>query len=697
MRLGLYLFFIFVFSFSAYASDINILNYRDEYRQLETFQAEIIFDKEPLSDLSTLNLEFSKDNRAIGTLAYIEKLGNKRYFVYFDIPDADAGNYKFRIKNVNIIDNGVLRRISEEKTIKISDINPGFDYLRNNQNNDGRFNDISETALSALALKNIDNTKANLAIFYLINNQDPAGCYPRSNCNVKDTSFALIALNKFNQNYIRSRNWLNDASNNFNFGSWNLRINGNTNCNGIQINEAYDLSINNNIINIICNDQADFELIHNYLGSAYSIKNYHGTNFSYIIYDSGCYGVNYKDKCDYISTLYASWALKEMNENFPSQYLNQNKLDNRTIDHALGYILDNNNYDKDWLLNNYLQGYWSYHSASISQEPDYFVSAISTYALKNEFLFNEARDYLWNKTSLDIKSSAMILYLLYSDQRILPSISVYPGISNQKGSFYLRIKNNKEPINIILEAPNFTGIPSNIYLQDQFDHQINNIKENFEIIISYGNYSYTIPIIAPNQVLNEEHGLLPPEKQAIKFLDGDVNLTLNPDDSLTDKLSFTNKWYFKLDEIKLNVTGRLKDILEFQEDYFEEIQSNETLSTKIHLNKDRNPKYKYYEGYLVVTSSRKTLDALKFSVNFQGDLPVEDNNQNPEEDEEIASNESEDINITSRTKINQVKNKSNLWWISLIAIFLLGIIIFIFFRRKKEVTENFNEYAKRLK
>ena len=696
MRLMLCLFFIIALSFSAYASDINILTYRDNYRPRETFQAEIILDKEPLSNLNTLNLEFLNDDKAIGTLMYAEKLSNKRYFAYFDIPNVDPGDYKFRVKNVNIIDNGILRRISEEKTIKINDANHGFDYLINNQNNDGSFNDVTETALGALALKNIENAKANLAISNLINNQDPTGCYPKNNCNIKDTSFALSALSRFNQNYIKTKNWIKDASNNFNTGTWNLRISGDADCNGIQIDGTYDLSVNNKAINVTCNNQADFALTHNYLGNTFPIKNDRGHNFSYMIDDSGCYGVAYKGKCNYISTLYASWALSGINEDFPSQYLNQNKLDNRTIDHALGYILNNNNYDREWLLNNHLHKYWSYYSASISQEPDYFVSAIAAYALKNEFLFSEAKEYLQDKTSHDIKSSAIILHLLYPDQTKLPSISVYPGISNQKSYFNLMIKNNREPANIIIESPNFTGIPKNFYLQDQFNYQVKDIKENFEIIITYGNYSYTIPVIAPNQVLNEESGLLPPEKQAIKFLGNEVNLTLNPDDSLTDDLSFTNNWYFKLERIKLNATGRLGDILEFQEDYFDGIQSNETLNTKIYLNKDKNPRYRHYEGYLIVTSSQKTLDALKFSVNFLADLPVEDN-QDTEDNEEIASNEAEYINATGKTKTSQVKSKSNLWLIILIAIFITGIIIFLFFRRKKEVTESFGEYAKRLR
>jgi len=694
MRWLLYLIVMLTFSISAYASDINILTYRDDYRPLETFQAEIIFDKEPLSELSILNFEFSKNN-AIGIILNLEKLSNKRYFVYFDIPNIENGIYKFRVKNVNIIDNGVLRRISEEKPVNVNDINPGFDYLSDNQNNDGSFSDIANTALGALALKNVNSKNADSAISYLINNQDAVGCYPKNNCNVRDSSFALLALSKFNQNYIKTKNWLKDASNNFELGIWNLKLEGNSICGDIQLNGVYNLNIENKNITLRCNNSVKFTLTHNYLGSSYTIYQYTGNNFSYVIDDSGCYGIRYKDKCDYLSTLYASWSLKEINEDFPKEYLKQNKLDNRTVDHALGYILYNENYDKDWLLNNYLNGYWSYYSASLSQEPNYFASAIATYALRDEFLFQEAIDYLNDKTKENIQDSALILYLLFKDERMLPSISINPGIANKKSNFNLRIKNNKEPLTIFIEAPNFTNLPKSIYLENEANYNIN-ANENFEININYGNYSYTIPVISRNQELNEYLPLLPPPRNAIQFLNNDVNLTLNEDDSLADELNFINNWTFRLSDIKLNITGRIKEILEFEQDYFYYMESNETLTTEIYLNKNKNPIYNYYEGYLIVSSSQKTLDAIKLSVKFLGESLIEDYGQEEsKQEQEINENE---IKTSEEKKSNKpAEKKKSLWWLWVIIILVIGVAVFLFFRRKKEVTESFEDYAGKLK
>jgi hypothetical protein len=690
MKRLIYLFIFLIFCASVYSSDINILTYREDYRPLETFQAEIIFDKEPINELNNLNFEFYKEGN-IGVILNLEKLGNKRYFVYFDIPDVSSGNYKFRVKDINIIENNILKKISEETTINVNSINEGFYYLKSNQNNDGSFSDITRTSLAALALQNVYSKEANLAVSYLLNNRDPVGCYPAGNCNVKDTSFALMALNKFNQNYIKTRNWLKDASNNFDIGTWNLKLEGNANCNNIQVNGANNMNVEDNEINVNCDNNINFILTHSYLGTIYEIYEYSGNNLSYLIDDSGCYGLKYKEKCDYVSTLYASWALNDINENFPEQYLKNNKLDNRTIDHAIGHMLYNDNYDKDWLLNNYLDGYWSYYSASISQQPDNFISALSAYALRNEFVFNEAKKYLESKTKINILDSSLILYLLFNDQVKLPSLSINPGIVNKKNIFILKIKNNNEQINIKIDVPESLNIPSEINLENEVSYTIN-VKESFDITITYGDYSYNIPVISVDQELNDSLPLLPPPRSAIKFSSEDIKLDLAIDESLTDRLMFTNNWNFKLNEVKLNITGRLKEILKFEQDVFDSIESNQTLSTDIYLNNDKSPQYSLYEGYLIVSSSSGTLDSIKFTINFNPEKKI--GNDEKTVDEENIESESQEKNTSTKP---ETKKKSSLWWLWIIIIAVIGIATFLFFRRKKEITQSFEDYAKKIK
>jgi len=684
-----YLFIFLIVCFSVYAADINILTYRDDYNPLETFQAEVILDSEPASELTNLNFEFSKDSQ-IGILLFLEKISDKHYFVYFNIPDVNKGEYKFKVKNINVIENGILKRISAEKTVNVLEANSGFEYLLNHQNIDGSFGNVMETSLSSLALKNIDYEKAILGVNYLLNNQDPTGCYPKNNCNVRDTSFALLALSKFNQNYIKTKNWLKDAGNNFDLGLWNLKLEGNAVCGNIQLNGVYNLNIEDKETNITCNNAVDFTLTHNYLGNTHTIHQYSGNNFYYSIEDSGCYGSTYKSSCDYINSLYASWALDSINEDFPQQYLENNKLDNRTIDHSIGYILNNDNEDKDWLLNNYLNGYWSYSSASLSQTPDYFVSALSAYALRNEFLFEEAKNYLESRTQTSILNSGLILYLLFDDEMNLPSVSITPGISNKLRSFNLKIKNNKEPLNIFIEAPNSSRLPSEIYLQNEANYNVN-IIESFDILINYGNFSYTIPVIAQNEEASESP-LLPPPKDAIQFINEDVEIYLNIDESPSDELELINMWDFKINDITINVTGNLRDILEIEQDYFDSIESGETLRTSIILNKDKKPVYPIYEGYVIIKSSKNIFDSIKFSVNFEvGDYKQEESIDN---NEETVTSDEEQSTTSEKTSSEK---KRNLWWLWTIIILIIGVLIFIFFRKRKEVTQSFDDYAKKIK
>ena len=220
-----YILFLLVIIINVHASTITLTTSRDIYSARETVQAEIITDAKPLNQISINNLQLiDQNNNEIPIQYFIEKLSDKHYFVYFNIPDLEKGLYKFQVKNIQFIEDNSLKQITETKEINIYKLNPGFDFLASKQNIDGSFNAVSETALSALALKNIHPDKAEKAVNYLLNNQDPQGCYPRNNCNIKDTSFALLALKEFKKETSKTKNYLLDAQNNFNIGKWVLTL-----------------------------------------------------------------------------------------------------------------------------------------------------------------------------------------------------------------------------------------------------------------------------------------------------------------------------------------------------------------------------------------------------------------------------------------------------------------------------------------
>jgi len=688
-----YFFVFLVLLVSVNAFDANILTYRSDYTSFETFQAEIIFDDNIVGDLTTFNFDLYGEE-SIATLKFVEKLNDRHYFVYLDIPYVENGVYYFKLKNVKYLEGEVLKNFNKEKSFNINNINSGFDYLIENQNEDGSFNTISETSLASLALKNVYSNEANDAIDYLVENQDVSGCYPSGNCNVIDTSLALITLKEFNKNYIKTLNWLKDAGNNFNVGTWEIEINGNGICSydeeDYTVVGQLTLDVNGVNVSLSCDSEMSFVLKHNYFGSNYDIYDSSGNNFDYLIESSGCYGINYRNDCDYISTLYASWALKKVDEIYPEDYLIENRLDNRTIDHALGHLIYSDEYSKDWLLNNQINDYWSYNSASISQTPDYYISALATHALKDEIIFEDSKDYLKDKTEESILDGSMILYLLFDDQVLLDSVSISPGIVNEENSFELILTTYRDPVNVVIEAPNFTELPSNIQLIDSSVFEINVPldEESFEIIIEYSNKSYTIPIIL--EPIQEGVVLLPPPKDALKFtFESDViNLTVNKNDILVDDLEFVNNWDFSILNASIILTGNLNEIVKIEQDTIELIEGGEIKNIGITINSNKNVEFNLYQGFIIL-KSEDTFDSIPMTLNFfegevTGDTEIGESEETEEETEE-------DDEKTTSPKSDEKKSGS-LWWLWLIIILIVGVIIFLFLRKKKVVTEDFGEH-----
>jgi len=108
---------------------------------------------------------------------------------------------------------------------------------------------------------------------------------------------------------------------------------------------------------------------------------------------------------------------------------------------------------------------------------------------------------------------------------------------------------------------------------------------------------------------------------------------------------------------------------------------------------------------LIIESSSGTLDTIKFSINFElsPDEEVEFN------DVECGSEICEEgegcidencVAMDEDERIEEgipVKEKRNLWWLWALIILIIGTSVFIFSRRKKEVTQSFKDYAEKIK
>ena len=422
-------------------------------------------------------------------------------------------------------------------------------------------------------------------------------------------------------------------------GTWSLIISStNSACvlNGenITITQQQTFPITSKNILINCTQEVTLKLNHFYLGNTYEIFNEQTTYKNHIIDDSGCYGIYYKSTCNYESTAYATWVLQQLNENPSLTYLQGNPSDTQTLDHALLYLITNNQYSFNWLLNNLQNNYWSSQSASLNQNPDNYVSAFAAHSLKNNPIYNDVKSYLYDKTTSNTLTSSLILYLLFDDELSQPSISISPGIVNQQNEFTLIITNNQDPITIEIISPNFTSLPQSLLLENSQSFTIN-IPENteaFNIEIKYSNISYLIPVLTQQQSNITTTPLLPPPINSILILNFPnlINQTLNPDDKTEDILKFQNTWNFPLHNISFILTGNLNEILTLEQTNFEIIQPNQTLEQTIITNNNRNPQLEEYSGYLVITSQQGTITSIKFNLYFTMDQePLDEDIEEP--------------------------------------------------------------------
>jgi len=696
------LFALIILATAVNALDIIISIPRTDYQAGETIQAEVFLSDISTQDLTLSNFEFlNENNEKIQVALFLEKLSNTHYFVYFNTPtNIQKGNYKFKVKNVNYISENILKQTSAEEPFYIDSVNPGFSYLSQQQNPDGGFQDTQTTALASLALKNIYPDKSQQAINYLVQNQDPTGCYPEGNCNVKDTAFALLALDEFNQNIIKTKNWLKDASNNFGLGTWSLIISSTNavcvlNNQNITITQQQSYIILSESISLECNQNVTLTLNHSYLGNTYQIFTETTSSKQYTIDNSGCYGSTYKSNCDYEITGYAVWVLSQLNENPSTEYLENNHSDTQTLDHALLYLIINNQYSFDWLLNNLQNNYWSSQSASLNQNPDNYISAFAAYAIREDVNYEGIKSYLYDKTTTNPLTSALILYLHFNDELLQPSLSITPGIINQQDPFILTLTNNKDPITVEIIAPNFTSLPTSLLLINTQTFVVNPPEntQSFNIEIKYSNLSYLIPVLTSYE--NGTSNLLPPPINAISILNFPVliNQTLNPDDKTEDIIEFYNSWGFPLYNISFVLTGTLGGIITLEQTNFDVIQAKETLTQKVITNKNRNPELEDYSGYLIITSQQGTISSVGFNLHFTVDQPPL-----PEQEEDLNETLEEEPDNNEEPNDEEEEEKSSpwLWLIPFFIILIIGILIF-FLKGKKIKTQTFDQYLQNIK
>ena len=182
--------------------------------------------------------------------------------------------------------------------------------------------------------------------------EDNDGCWPSGGCKVTDTALAALALHQAGQDVNKEVAWLQDKNGALNpaltTGSWLIQVEaqGNGTCtltygannqtktftvNGNKItptSKTYwidvEQDLQSGLVSNKISEKVDVNCGNLQTGAIISLLYKTGNNF-YILEEyrqsgtltinNGCYAATKSGSgCDYSSTMYASWALKEMNE-----------------------------------------------------------------------------------------------------------------------------------------------------------------------------------------------------------------------------------------------------------------------------------------------------------------------------------------------------------------------------------------------
>lgn len=534
---------------------------------------------------------------------------------------------------------------SATKTIFVNNAHPAYKWLNEQQKKTPKELYLSTAVLSRVGL--------NPSLDSLISQQDPSGCFPKDACNNKDTALALLALKETTLDTTKTINWLLGSQNSIENGLWQIKIEApsisNSSCNlgsdkidisnGLGIknlqlpqDEIIQLSLNCTVLDGTVSTQ----LSHTYLGNAYII--YSSTKKEDIIKinNNGCFGVNYKSDCDYESTLYSVYSLKQNNVDVKKSiaWLEKNYNEIYSLHHAFLSLISGFSYSKNWLINNQRNnGAWSNISLISNKSDDIIITSIASAALINTKYGGNALNFLKDKGkggswSNDVLETAYALYFSFAEDKLKASLSIRPALISllpeTKPTLILSITNKgaaSTPVSINLP----TGVSitrSSLTINPKetasvfVDIDSKKITQNSKITVNYGDKSYNIPILIASGEIKTF------TTNPLRFLTdkSTATFTINPSESKEGSINFKNFGDVRLNNIKLELTGELTRVVSLDKTSFTSIEPNETKSIFARINKNNDALPGFYSGELIINSSEGISNRISLEVNVNTEI-----------------------------------------------------------------------------
>ncbi|MBS3090485.1 hypothetical protein J4433_01810 [Candidatus Pacearchaeota archaeon] len=562
----------------------------------ETFLAEV--NAEFIEQLAAKNIFFYKNNQEIEPAFYILQASKQQYFIWVNLQD--TGNYSFVIKNMLYKENGVLK--GDEKGVEF-EVEPSINVLYQSliQTVKSKWpSSIDENALSLMALSYDDALVSAGRAVLMSKSKDGGECWPKASCNVKETSLAIMALDKMN--IAVKTEWLVDSQNNLDLGLWNLQINSASQqeCK-LLINtesQTLNLSQSTNTIELDLKSKPETasikvncsivsgKIIHTYLGRITEFPMQIQSNEAGIeLNNKKCFGAGYRSECDSESTAYAVLALKSIDAEKTKavEWLKKNA--QTTKEKSIVLYLSSSSDIENWLVNNqHSSGYSSSKSLLESQQADFESTVFAALALKKEKKtaeYGKAETWLKdNFVNANLKDKALAAAYIFIASGIEPIITINPAALKAKTNTTINtVISNKAvlPVNITAEFLPFKTkqtlsikagssekltfeVPIKIGRQEIINDTPGSINlEGKTSLLAENSYSIPVIILATeNETANETIEI---PAWHFKFSTDSIKATILAGDETLMPLTLRDLSHYVIRDISITYSRDLKDII----------------------------------------------------------------------------------------------------------------------------------------
>jgi len=343
------------------------------------------------------------------------------------------------------------------------------------------------------------------------------------------------------------------------------------------------------------------------------------------------------------------------------------------------------------------------------------LNSISITPLLIEYKDNNYLTYFNLPTTLEQGTYKLITKSLeknFTVSNATKATQIKPGIiilTKDKTSFSIALKNIGETntVQITSSDPNISPRKSTLSLNTGetknllVDYTYKDITEDSTLTIKYETQTYTIPIIYPIEIVEENETVeniteeVIPEEiiNPLSFATDSVDRTIIFNETFDGFLDVTNNGEENLTDLKFSITGSLSRVMEINKTEISELKGGENFSQYVWVNRNKDKKAGEYSGELILSNEQ-------YEVKLPVSITIEELEIIEEPPEETIVNETIQYNLSElfEGELEEETKISATTIIGIVLIILLIAILIIVFRKMQtENKKKFNKYIEETK